>query len=162
MSEDKSLDIIGAGKIAEAIPDAAWTTVVDTACDTFRRTILPLTAITSGVGRLIEAKFNRLVDAEKVVISNTMFRATEKATRNNQKQKEAHKTAIILKVIESASSEVDATLQELWTNLVANELVDGSIHPEFVRILSRLSTADAQRLIEIAQSSKQRSSLKLA
>jgi len=116
--------------------------------------ISPLTAITSGTGRLIEAKFDRLVDAEKVIASQTISRATEKASLSSRKRKNEPKPSIILKVIEDSSAEVDKTLRELWTNLVANEFVDGSVHPEFVRILSRLSAVDAQRLIEIAQKSE--------
>lgn len=47
------------------------------------------------------------------------------------------KASIILKVIES----------QLWSNLLANELADSSIHPEFIHILSR------HRLIDLAQRS---------
>jgi len=154
MSEDSSLDIVGIGKLAEAVPDQVWTSLVDTACITFKQLILPITAITSGTGRLIEAKFDRLVDAEKVIASQTISRATEKASLSSRKRKNEPKPSIILKVIEDSSAEVDTTLRELWTNLVANEFVDGSVHPEFVRILSRLSAVDAQRLIEIAQRSE--------
>jgi len=154
MSEDSSLDIVGIGKLAEAVPDQVWTSLVDTACITFKQLILPITAITSGTGRLIEAKFDRLVDAEKVIASQTISRATEKASLSSRKRKNEPKPSIILKVIEDSSAEVDKTLRELWTNLVANEFVDGSVHPEFVRILSRLSAVDAQRLIEIAQKSE--------
>jgi hypothetical protein len=162
MSEDRSLDIVGVGKLAEAVPDQVWASIVDTACITFRQLISPLTAITSGTGRLIEAKFDRLIDAEKVIASQTMSRAVDKASSSNRKRKNEPKPSIILKVIEDSSSEVDTTLRELWTNLVANELVDGSVHPEFVRILSRLSAVDAQRLIEITQKSEQKLPIKLA
>jgi hypothetical protein len=162
MSEDRSLDIVGVGKLAEAVPDQVWISVVDTACSTFKNLVSPLTAITSGTGRLIEAKFDRLVEAEKVILSQTMSRATDKASRSTRKRKNQPKASIILKVIEASSSEVDTTLRELWTNLVANEFIDGSVHPEFIRILSRLSTVDAQRLIEIAQKSEQKLTVKLA
>lgn len=161
MSEDRSLDIVGVGKLAEAIPDQAWTSAVDTACSTFKQLIAPITAVTSGTGRLIEAKFDRLVDAEKVIVSRTISRANEKALNSSRKRKNAPKTSIVLSVIENSSSEVDVTLSELWTNLLANELVDSSVHPEFIRILSRLSAVDAQRLIEIAKESEQKFTIKL-
>jgi hypothetical protein len=151
MSDDRSLDVVGLGKLAEAIPDQAWSSVVDTACSTFQQVIAPITALTSGTGRLIEAKFDRLVDAEKVIASQTLLLAAEKSSRSKRKRKGQPKPSIILKVIEDASGEVDSTLRELWTNLVANELVDNSVHPEFVRILQRLSASDACRLIAIAQ-----------
>jgi hypothetical protein len=161
MSEDRSLDIVGVGKLAEAVPDQVWASLVDTACSTFKQLTSPLTAITSGTGRLIEAKFDRLVDAEKVIASQTMSRATDKALRSSRRRKNEPKSSIILKVIEDSSSEVDTTLRELWTNLVANEFVDGSVHPEFVRILSRIRAIDTQRLIEIAQKSEQKLPIKL-
>lgn len=161
MSEDRSIDIIGLGKLAEAVPDQVWTSAVDTACSTFKQLIAPITATTSGTGRLIEAKFDRLVDAEKVIASQTLSLATEKASRSSRKRKNKPKSSIILKVIEDSSNEVDVTLRELWENLVANEFVDGSVHPEFVRILSRLSAVDAQRLIGIAQESEQKLPIKL-
>jgi hypothetical protein len=151
MSDDRSLDVVGLGKLAEAIPDQAWSSVVDTACSTFQQVIAPITALTSGTGRLIEAKFDRLVDAEKVIVSQTLLLAAEKSSRSKRKPEGQPKPSIILKVVEDASSEVDSTLRELWTNLVANELVDNSVHPEFVRILQRLSASDARRLIAIAQ-----------
>ena len=151
MSGDRSLDVVGLGKLAEAIPDQAWSSVVDTACSTFQQVIAPITALTSGTGRLIEAKFDRLVDAEKVIASQTLLLAAEKSSRSKRKRKGQPKPSIILKVVEEASGEVDSTLRELWTNLVANELVDNSVHPEFVRILQRLSASDACRLIAIAQ-----------
>jgi hypothetical protein len=153
MSDDRSLDVVGLGKLAEAIPDQAWSSVVDTACSTFQQVIAPITAITSGTGRLIEAKFDRLVDAEKVIASQTLLVAAEKSSRSKRKREGQPKPSIILKVVEEASSEVDSTLRELWSNLVANELVDNSVHPEFVRILQRLSASDARRLIAIAQGS---------
>jgi hypothetical protein len=153
MSDDRSLDIVGLGKLAKAIPDQAWTSAVDTACSTFKQVIAPITALTSGTGRLIEAKFDRLVDAEKVIVSQTLLLAEEKSSRSRHKRKGNPKPSIILKVIEESSSEVDLTLRELWTNLLANELVDNSIHPELVRILQRLSALDAQMLLAIARAS---------
>jgi hypothetical protein len=56
-----------------------------------------------------------------------------------------------LKVIGESSGEVDLTLREPWINLVAKELVDNYVHPEFVRILQSLSPLDAQMLMAIAK-----------
>jgi hypothetical protein len=153
MPEDRSLDIVGLGKLAEAIPDQAWTSVVDTACSTFQQVIAPITALTSGTGRLVEAKFDRLVDAEKVIASQTLLLATEKSSRSKRERKGHPKPSVLLKYVEEASGEVDSTLRELWSNLIANELIDNSVHPEFLRILQRLSASDARRLIGIAQGS---------
>ncbi|GAX38214.1 Abi-alpha family protein [Nodularia sp. NIES-3585] len=153
MAEDSSLDLVSLRKLTEAVLDQAWSQLVETACNTFKELIAPITSTTGDVGRLISAKFDRLVDAEKVIAAQIMARAAEKASASNRQRNKFPKSSIILKIIESSSSETDLTLQELWTNLMANELVDSCIHPEFVRILTRLSASDVYRLIEIAQKS---------
>ena len=61
MSDETSLDITGVGKLAKAIPAKAWAQIVDTACTTFRQVVAPVTALTSGVGRLLDAKFDALL-----------------------------------------------------------------------------------------------------
>jgi hypothetical protein len=42
----------------------------------------------------------------------------------------------------------------LWANLLAQELLDGDVHPEVVKILSRINAQDAQTLAEIAEKSE--------
>ena len=161
MTEDRNrdvvgigeLDIVGAGKLAEAIPAESWNQVVNTACDTFKSLLAPLTSVTSGTGRLISARFDRLVDGEKLLATQMLESASKKASDSTSKSDKAPRTSMIIKVIEASSTETDETLQELWSNLLANELVDNSIHPEFIQILSRLSSTDAYRLIELAQRS---------
>lgn len=153
MAENRSLDVAGIGKFAEAIPDEAWNQIVETACATFKEVVAPITATTGGLGRLITAKFDLLTDPEKLLASQTIQRANEKASNSKRKRKTSPNPTTICKVIEASSSETDATLNELWTNLLANEMVDNSCHPEFIRVLSRLSSTDAHRLIELAQRS---------
>lgn len=160
MPEDRSLDIVSAGKfaeaipkLAEAIPDESWVQTTSTINDTFTSLLAPITSITSGVGRLISAKFDRLVDEEKVFAANILKNASKKASDSNLKSDKAPKASIIIKVIEASHTATDETLQELWSNLLANELVDNSIHPEFAQILSRLSSTDAYRLIELVERS---------
>ena len=154
MTEDKSIDIVGVGKLAEAIPDESWNQIVDTACNTFEKLLAPITSVTGGVGRLINAKFERLVDAEKLLATQLLERASNKASNRVSESSGTPRASIIIKVIESSSTETDETLQELWSNLLANELVNNSIHPEFIQILSRLSSTDAYRLVELAERSK--------
>ena len=153
MTEDRSVDIVGVGKLAEAIPDESWNRVVSTACDTFKSLLAPMTSTTGGIGRLITAKFDRLVDTEKLIASQILKNASQKASNSTFKSDRVPKVSIITKVIEASASETDETLQELWSNLLANELVDNPVHPEFIQILSRLSSTDAYRLIELAQRS---------
>ena len=153
MTEDRSLDVVGVGKLAEAIPSESWNQVVSTACDTFRSLLMPITSITGGTGRLITAKFDRLVDTEKLLTAQMLKNASQKASDSTSKSDKVPRASIIIKVIEASSSETDETLRELWSNLLANELVDNSIHPEFIQILSRLSSTDAYRLVELAERS---------
>ena len=157
MADEGGLDLIGAGKLAKAIPQKAWVQLVDTACTTFKAALAPLTATTSGVGRLIEAKFDRLVDAEKVLAAQMMERATQKVLASKRKPTGKAKASIVIAAVEAAASETDAVLRELWSNLVAQEITDGKVHPEFPKILSRLSAGDAQLLAQIAEREKDKS-----
>ncbi|TVP59350.1 MAG: DUF4393 domain-containing protein [Nodularia sp. (in: Bacteria)] len=152
MAEDRNLDIVSLRKLTEAVLDQAWSQLVETACNSFKELIAPITFNTSGdIARLIGAKFDRLVDAEKVIAAQMMSLASEKASGSHHQRNKFPKSSVILKIIESSSSETDTILQELWTNLMANELVYGSIHPEFIRILTQLTSSDVYRLIEVAQ-----------
>lgn len=153
VSDDQSIDLTGAGKVAEAIPDTAWVQLVDTACTTFKDVLSPLTSLTSGVGRLIESKFDRLVDAEKVLAAEMMNSANKKA----KKRKKTHQSGrplnanLMIDAIERSATETDPIIRELWSNLLAEEISEGDAHPEFARILGRLSGQDAQILAEIAE-----------
>ena len=109
--------------------------------------------MTSGVGRLIDAKFDSLVDAQKVLAAQTFDRASEKV-RVSKKPLTANVTArIVIEVMNNSSTETDPLLRELWANLLAEEFVSGKVHPEFPKILVRLSPRDAQTLARIAQQS---------
>ena len=152
--EDKSLDLTGVGKLAKAIPERSWQKLVNTACDTFKKTVAPITATTGGIGRLIEAKFNGMVDAQKVLAAETVKRAKEKVDASSKKPKGRLKSVIIVNAIEKASIESDDTIRDIWSNLIANEILDGSVHPEFPKILERISSNDAVVLLEIAEGSK--------
>ncbi len=157
MTDETSLDITGVGKLAKAIPQKAWVQLVDTACTTFREVIAPITSLTGGVGRLIEAKFDALVDAEKVLAADTLKNAHRKATRGLSNLNTGVKAAIVIAAIEGSSSETDPIIRELWSNLLAQEFASGGVHPEFPRILSRLSASDAQVLAQIADKDSDKS-----
>ena len=151
MSDDPSFDLVGIGKVAKAIPAKAWVQLVETACVTFREVVAPVKALTSGTGRLIEAKFDRLVEAEKVLASDTFNNASKKARASKKPQAENPSARVILAVIDRSSSETDPLLRELWANLLAQEFTNVGVHPEFPGILSRLSSQDAQVLADVAQ-----------
>lgn len=153
MSDDQSIDLAGAGKVAEAIPDTAWVQLVDTACTTFRDVLAPLTSLSSGVGRLIESKFDRLVDAEKVLAAE-MLNSADKKSKKRKKSYHSRRpfnANLMIDAIEKSATETDPVIRELWSNLLAEEISEGEAHPEFARILGRLSGQDAQILAEIAE-----------
>jgi len=154
MADDTSLDVTGLGKLAKAIPAKAWTTIVDTACATFRDAMAPFTATTSGIGRLIEARFDRLVDAEKVLAAANVSKATQKAAKAKKPPSGNAKASIVIAAIQASGCETDSVLRELWSNLLAQELVAGSVHPEFPHVLSRLSSYDARILAWVGQREK--------
>ena len=154
MDDDNSLDLTGVGKLAKAIPPKAWSQIVDTACTTFRDAIAPFTATTSGVGRLITAKFDRLVDAEKVLAAENMDKASKKVFASKKKPSGTAKPPIIAAAVEASGNETDLLLRELWSNLLAQEILTGNVHPEFPRILTRMAAHDAQLLATIAEREK--------
>jgi len=157
MPDETSLDLVGMGKLAKAIPPKAWVQLVDTACVTFREAISPITNLTGGIGRLIEARFDRLVDVEKVLAAETVANAQRKAKQSSRKPSPKVKPTIIIAAIEGSSAETDPVLRELWANLLAKEFVSGAIHPEFPIILTRLSSSDAQELAYIAEHQRDKS-----
>lgn len=157
MTDERSLDITGVGKLAKAIPQKAWVQLVDTACKTFREVVAPITSLTGGVGRLLEAKFDRLVDAEKVLAAKTVSRAQEKVAGSGKKPTGRVKPTVFISAFEASAKEADPVLHELWANLIAQELLNGSVHPEFTKILASLSAEDAQLLAHIAEEQKKKS-----
>ncbi|WP_238114997.1 Abi-alpha family protein [Vibrio cincinnatiensis] len=103
--------------------------------------------------RLISAKFDRLVEAEKILAAETFRNARKKVEKSKAAPQGNYKSSIIVKVLEQSSQETDMNMRELWENLLAQELIDGSVHPEVVSILSRIAPQDAQTLAKIADES---------
>jgi hypothetical protein len=151
MSGDDGFDIAAVGKVAKAIPAKAWNTLVETACETFKKSIAPFTATTSGIGRLIDARFDRLVEAEKILAADVVVRASRKAGASKRTVAQPPSAGIVIGTIEAAGSESDPVLRELWANLLAQELTQGGVHPELLGLLRRLSANDARVLSEVAE-----------
>jgi len=160
MSND-GLDAIGMGKVAKAIPAAAWKEVTHTFCETFSQLIAPITATTTGLARLIEARFNRLTAPEQESALEAVNVAVE---RVRQTASEAAKpaAAIIIASIESVAVETDETMRELWINLIAQEMSGAQVHPEFPQLLRRMSREDARTFVSIAEASNRPFVQKLA
>ncbi|NEP61173.1 MAG: DUF4393 domain-containing protein [Symploca sp. SIO2G7] len=147
---ETGIDITGIGKAMKAIPPSAWQQMVDTACTTVEKVLSPITETAHGIGRLIKAKFDRLIDVEQVMAAESIASAQRKAQESGQPIK-MPQPQILLQVIENTSSEVDGGVRELWSNLLAQEMITQGIHPEIGRILSRLSFEDAQLLVAITE-----------
>ncbi len=142
-------DITGAGEIAKAIPDKAWNKLVSTSCETFEKIIAPITATTSGIGRLIKAKFDQLLDEEKVLAAEVFKVAEDKAKASKKMKKKDVNPHVLITVINQSTIPTDNNIRELWSNLLANEISEGGVHPEIANILTRINSDDAIRLIEI-------------
>ena len=152
MSEDDGGgDLAGIGKIAQAIPEAGWTTAIDTACGTFSDLIAPITKTTAGLGGLIQAKFDAMIDVQKVFAADAVERARRKTQRLRPPENPRLSARVLVRAIEEASLESDENLRDIWANLIANEIHGGPVHPEFPTILSRLSASDALVLAQIAE-----------
>ena len=144
------LDLTGLGKAMQAVPESAWAQLVDTACSTFKALVAPITSTSAGAGRFIQAKFDRLVDTEKVLVAGALERATEKAKAKGGELRPP-RIRIAQAAIDATAVESDQAMRELWSNLLAQEMLNNSVHPEVCHILSRLGPQDARLLAELAQ-----------
>ena len=136
-------------EIAQAMPESAWQRLVDTACTFFEDCVAPLTETTSGIGRLIRAKFERLEAVEKVIAAQTIQEAKRGLEEHSIPLKPIQNPKTLLETIAGASSETSVELHDLWVNLLAQEISSGTVHPEIPRVLSRLTSDDARLLSSI-------------
>jgi hypothetical protein len=147
---EPSSDLVGLGKLAKAISPKAWNKMVETACETFTQCVAPVTATTGGLGRLIQAWFDKQVDVQKVLAAEAMSRANKKIPPGSTNLGAESSGSVLIAALEAASTETNGNIRELWANLLAQELASGGIHPEFVQILKRMNVADAKTLASIA------------
>jgi len=154
--DDKSLDLIGIEKVVKSLPKQSIKDVIDVSIYTFNKAVSPILETTAGLGRLIKVKFDSLVDVQKVYAVEALMKANEKVKKasHEKKEKVIPKARIIIDSVENVSNETDDNLRDIWSNLIANELLTADVHPEFPRILKRLSVQDAQTLISIVESDK--------
>ncbi|MEM9400836.1 MAG: Abi-alpha family protein, partial [Verrucomicrobiota bacterium] len=109
----------------------------------------------------IQAKFDAMIDAQKVFAADALSNAKTKVEKSGREITSKPKAKVLIPAIENASLETDDGLRDIWANLIANEMLDGEVHPEFPIVLSRLSSNDAIVLAEIA-SSNQKDNVKIA
>jgi len=142
--------------IVKSIPKEAWGQLAKTACLTFEKLIYPLTATTEGIGRLIELRFSKLEDEQKIIAAKCLEDAHKKILQSGARPKPdlIVKPQVVYEALENTDNQTDSTIRDLWSNLLANEFTDGSVHPEIAKILSKLTSNDAVLLLKIAQQDK--------
>jgi hypothetical protein len=160
MDEDNNNINVTAIKIANTIPEKAWVRLVKTACDTFEKSIAPLTETTSGIGRLIKSKFDSLSEAQKVLVSETFERGNDKVKKSEKNIPPQQNLNVIIRVIEESARQTNGNIRELWANLLAQEILSNNVHPEITNILSRIDSEDAKTLSYIAKKSADRNTLR--
>lgn len=138
--------------IAKSVPAEAWLKLVNTASDTFISLVSPATTITTGISVLIEHKFQSLLDVRKVYAAECLKQAQEKIDRATAKPKinVTVKPSVFYEVFESTEQQVDGCMMDLWSNVVAREILEGSVHPEILRIFRKLTLPDIQVLLTIS------------
>jgi hypothetical protein len=151
--EKKGVDLVGLGQAMEAIPDEAWMTLVETATNTFKKLVHPITSVTGGLGRLLEQKFKNMVDMEKVLFADALKKARQKLAADSRSVSPQQNLATLCPLIEGVSQATEELTREMWVNLLARDLSSDEIHPEFIHVLKRLSPADARLLAEVAKTS---------
>jgi len=122
------------------IPKEVWGASVEV----INKLIYPITATTVGVGKLIEQKFSTLNDVQKIIAEQTLREAAEKISKakDSDFKNVVVKPQVIYTVLENTDSQSDDFIRSLWANVTARELSEGSIHPEIVRLFSKLTAPD--------------------
>ncbi len=124
--------------LAKSVSKEAWSQLAKTTCETFEKLIFPLTATTDGVGRLIQNKFNKLSVEQQIIAAKCIQETEEKIKLSNKKQGVIVKPAVVYEALESTDQQTDETMRSLWSNLLAKEFTEGSVHPEIAKILKKI------------------------
>lgn len=127
--------------IVKAVPKKAINKVVDAGL----QALSPITAPLGGIGKLIEARFERWTEIEKINSAKAIEEAKKRALAPAT-QKALPSGRVMIAAMESVAVETDPGLRELWINLLANELSSRQVHPIFPKILAELSPTEAHLL----------------
>lgn len=138
------------GMIAMTVPKEAWSRLANTACETFEKLIYPLTATTEGIGRLIQIRFNRLNDEQKIIAAKCLQETNEKIKNIDPRSGIVIKPIVIYEALENTDQQTDETIRSLWSNLLAKEFTDGSVHPEIAKVLTKITSKDALLLLDVS------------
>jgi hypothetical protein len=137
--------------IAKNIPEEAWSQLSKTACDTFERIIFPITATTEGIGRLIQIRFEKLQNEQKIIAAKCLEETKEKVSKSKMNKGHTIKPLIVYEALEHTDQQTDETIRSLWSNLLAKEITEGSVHPEIAKILSKITSQDALLLLKVSE-----------
>lgn len=138
-------------KIAELIPTEGMNRIAETLCDTFKELVLPLTATTAGVGQLIQTKFETLNIHQQIIAAKCLQEAKEKVGSRKPNKEAVVKPQVVYEALDDADQQTDDSIRSLWSNLLAREFVDGDVHPEIAKLLTRITSRDALLLLSIAE-----------
>ena len=136
-------------------PKEAWIIAVKNATEVVREVLAPLTSTTIGLGRLIQAKFDGMVEVQKVLAADVLRRTQSKIA--DKPVRPTFNPAVVIAALEESSKQAEEEIREMWASLLAEELIEGGVHPELVRALSRMTSKDAEKLRTIAKNRRFRS-----
>jgi hypothetical protein len=152
-----------AKKVIEVIPANAWEKLAVTATETIEKSLAPITETTSGIGRVIRQTFDGMIDIEKIVFAVALQRVSKRIQDKKATVRDGFHLGPLIATIKATARENDETLRELWTCLLANQLTEDLVHPEFIQILSRMSGQYARKFAEIVNNQeKVRKNLQVA
>lgn len=137
--------------VANALPKETWNQLSKTACSAFEKIIYPITASTEGIGRLIQTKFEILNIQQQIIASKCIQETKDKVDKITQNNHVVIKPLVVYEALDNTDQQTDGTIRSLWSNLLAREFTEGSVHPEIAKILSNLTSQDALLLHKIAE-----------
>jgi hypothetical protein len=119
--------------------------------------VYPNTAVSEGIARLIQHKFDQLNPTQQIYAEITLREAKNKITRFQPKSYDnvIVKPKVIYTVFDHVDDQSDEIIRGLWSNLVSRELSDGSVHPEIAKLLGELTPSDIMLLADIYSSESQ-------
>ncbi|WP_146093244.1 Abi-alpha family protein [Xanthomonas sp. CFBP 7912] len=151
--EKGGLDLIGLGAVAKAIPDEVYKASAYALIDIIQKLTAPITETTGGLGRFISQKFENMTVAERTLGEYAIARAHIKGQAKLKQMGgdfvAPQSSRSFLCSIEDASKEIQPDLQEMWSSLIASQLIEGSCHPHFIEVMRHLSSDEAALLTEM-------------
>ena len=134
-------------ELIKSIPKEVWSL----GTDIIKSLISPITATTTGVAKLIEQKFCTLSDIQKIYAEKTIQEALDKIKQSGPSNHTnvVVKPKVIYTVLENTEAQSNDSVRELWSNLTARELIEGSVHPEIARTFSKLTAPDLMVLSQL-------------